>query len=61
MRVLAVPPELSHRVGRDEDARRVENELLKVLSQADPGDATLLALRKARESEAVAAGAAPRR
>jgi hypothetical protein len=40
---------------------KVEEELLKPLSQADPDNATVLALRKVRESQAIAAGAAPRR
>jgi hypothetical protein len=61
LRVLARLPKLYRQVGREEDARKVEEELLRLLSQADPDHATLLALRKARESEIVAVEAVPRR
>jgi tetratricopeptide (TPR) repeat protein len=44
------------RVGREADARKLEEELSRLLSQADADEVTLVALKKSRARETIASG-----
>jgi tetratricopeptide (TPR) repeat protein len=56
LRIRALHAKLYRKVGREDDARKIEEDLLKLLSQADLDHAVLVALSKSRAGETIASG-----
>ncbi len=54
LRIRALHAKLYRKVGREDDARKIEDDLSRLLSQADPDHALLVALRKSRAGERIA-------
>jgi tetratricopeptide (TPR) repeat protein len=54
LRIRALHAKLYRKVGREDDARKIEDDLSKLLSQADSDHALLVALRKSRAGETIA-------